>query len=80
MTSQKLYATIRSSRFTANQREVLDAVGNALKHRQIDSLMAVELSDRVKAGQIDAVLEALTQLTGKPVKLTDLRDYSDETN
>ena len=73
-------AYLHGSRFTANQREVLDAIGHALKHRQIDFFMAVELSDQVKAEQIDAVLEALTQLTGKPVKLTDLLDYSDEPN
>ena len=79
MPDQRL-STIRSSRFTANQREVLDAIGHALKHRQIDFFMAVELSNRVKAGQIDAVVEALTQITGKPVKLTDLLDYSDEPN
>ncbi len=71
---------LHGSRFTANQREVLDTIGHALKHRQIDFFMAVELSDCVKAGQVDTVLEALEKRTGKPVKLTDLLDYSDETN
>lgn len=79
MTNQRL-STIRSSRFTASQREALDAIGNALKQRQIDFFRAVELSDQVKAGQVDMVLKALTQITGKTVKLTDLLDYSDEPN
>jgi predicted DNA-binding protein len=79
MTNQKLYA-VRGPRFTANQRETLDAIEHALNRRQIDFFTAVELSDRVKAGQVDVVVEALEHLTGKPVKLTDLLDYDDEPN
>ncbi len=79
MTNQNLYA-ISSSMSTVSQREAFNAIGHALKHRQIDFFMAVELSDRVKAGQIDTVLEFLHKITGKPVKLTDLLDYSDEPN
>jgi hypothetical protein len=71
---------LHSLRFTANQREALDAIGYALKHRQIDFFVAVELSDQVKAGQVDRVLKTLEEITGKPVKLTDLLGYSDETN
>lgn len=50
---------IRGPRFSAAQREALDAIGDALKQRRIDFAMATELSDSVKAGRIDAVLEAL---------------------
>jgi hypothetical protein len=72
--------TMHGPRFTANQRETLDAIGHALKHRQIDFFTAAELSDRVKAGQVDAVLEVLERLTGKPVKPTEPPDYDDEIN
>jgi hypothetical protein len=79
MHNQKL-PTMHGPRFTAKQRRVLDAIGSALKHRQIDFFTAVELSDQVKAGQVDAVLEVLERLTGKPFKLTEPPDYSDEAN
>ena len=61
MTDRKL-PTIRSLRFDASQRKALDAIGDALKHRRIDFFMATELSDLVKAGQVDAVLETLNRL------------------
>jgi hypothetical protein len=79
MHNQKL-PTMHGPRFTANQRETLDAIRHALKHRQIDFFMAAELSDLVKAGQVDAVLEALERLTGKPVKPTEPPDPTDEPN
>jgi hypothetical protein len=59
------------SRYTARQLEVLDAIGHALKHRQIDFFTAVKLRDHVKAGQVDMVLKTLEKRTGKPVKLAD---------
>lgn len=54
-------STIRGPRFSAAQRRALDAIGYALKQRQIDFFMATELSDCVKAGQVDEVLEALNR-------------------
>jgi hypothetical protein len=63
--------TMHGPRFTANQRETLDAIGHALKHRQIDFFTAVELRDRVKAGKVDMVLKTLEKKTGKPIKLAD---------
>jgi hypothetical protein len=52
-------AYLHSPRFTANQREVLDAIGKALKYRRIDFFTATELGDMVKAGRLNEVLAIL---------------------
>ncbi len=68
------------SRYTAVQLEVLEAIEDAWKHRAIDFATASKLRDCVKAGKVDMVLKTLEKRTGKSVKLTDLLDYTDETN
>lgn len=53
------FQTIRPSRFNATKRQMLNAIGSALKHRKIDFHNAAELSDLVKAGQLDRITNFL---------------------
>jgi len=39
-----------------------------------------EAPAQLRISTFDTLIPALKQITGKPVKLTDLLDYSDETN
>lgn len=54
--------TLRGSRFTARQREVLDTIGYAFKRGMIDFATATDLGDRVKVGRVDEVAKVLAEL------------------
>lgn len=56
-------------RYTAVEFEVLEAIGDALKHRAINFATASKLRDDMKAGKVDMVLKTLEKRTGKPLKL-----------
>ena len=51
--------TSHKSGDTATQRKALDAIGEALKHRQINFYIATKLHDLVKLGRVDEALERL---------------------
>ncbi len=51
--------SFRGSRFSAKGRQALEAIGDALKRRVIDFRMASDLSDKVKAGNVDEVMRLL---------------------
>ena len=44
---------------TSAQSEALDAIGNALKHQQINFYIATRLRDLVRLGQVDEAQERL---------------------
>ena len=54
--------TLRGSRFTARQREVLDAIGYALKRGMIDFATASDLGEQVRAGRVEEVAKVLAEL------------------
>ena len=61
MTDRPIH-TLRGPRYTAAQRDALEAIGKALKQRLLDFATAVELGDQVKAGQVDDVVTKLAKL------------------
>lgn len=54
--------TFKGPRYTAEQRRLLDAIGEALKHRRLDFAAASELGEQVKAGELEQVARALEAL------------------
>jgi len=59
--------TLRGPRYSAAQRDALEAIGKALKQHLLDFATAAELGDQVKAGQVDVVVTKLAKL--KAVRL-----------
>ena len=51
--------TLRGPRFTAAQRDALDAIGAALKQKTIDFRTATKLGELVKAGRSQEAAERL---------------------
>lgn len=49
----------RSTGLSAAQRQALETLGQALKQQKTDFYTAVELSDEVKAGQINDAMKLL---------------------
>lgn len=58
MNTQPGYAQ-RRSMYTPAQRQTIDAIGSALKHRRIDFKAATKLRDLVRLGRLDEALERL---------------------
>lgn len=61
MTDQPTY-TLRGPRYTAAQRDALEAIGKALKQHLLDFSTAVELGNQVKVGRVDDVIKRLAEL------------------
>lgn len=60
--TQRPTQTFKGPRFTADQRLLLDAIGEALKRRQLSFAVASALGEQVKAGDLGAVTAALESL------------------
>lgn len=60
--TQRPTQTFKGPRFTAEQRLLLDAIGEALKQRRLSFTEATALGDGVKAGDLGAVAAALEAL------------------
>ena len=60
--TQRPTQTLKGPRFTADQRLLLDAIGEALKRRQLSFAAASVLGEQVKAGDLGAVAAALEAL------------------
>ena len=54
--------TFRGPRFSAEQRRLLDAIGAALKRRQLSFAAAGALGERVRVGELKEVARALEAL------------------
>lgn len=50
--TQRPTQTLKGPRFTADQRRLLDAIGEALKRRQLSFAAASALGEQVKAGDL----------------------------
>ena len=60
--TQRPTQTFKGPRFTTDQLRLLDAVGEALKRRQLSFAAASALGEQVKAGDLEAVTAALEAL------------------
>lgn len=75
MTDRKLH-TLPALRYTVMQGDVVEAIEDALKRRQIDFAAATELRDLVRAGQLGEVRAALDAITSISVTPSKLAGYS----
>ena len=60
--TQRPTQTFKGPRFTADQRRLLDAVGEALKRGRLSFAAASALGEQIKAGELGAVAASLEAL------------------